>query len=181
MFMPDRPMAARTSLAIQLYSQGLSRLRCLIFCLAVLSFGPSPLHRLVSQITKIKIFQNVLKSQEAGSTTLTFSELFNPRTREELHADTHGSTDDPTSINAILFQGTSCVPSVVNPFATHCTLGSYPPLTVNVSTVAQIQLAINLARNLNIRLVIKNTGHDFGAKSTGAGSCELFRYFYTSL
>lgn len=89
-----------------------------------------------------------------------------------LRVDTHASTDDPTSINAILFQGTTCVPSVVNPFATQCTLGSYPPLSVNVSTVAQVQLAVNLARNLDIRLVIKNTGHDFGAKSTGAGSCE---------
>ncbi|KAI0503078.1 FAD binding domain-containing protein [Xylaria bambusicola] len=85
-------------------------------------------------------------------------------------------TDDPTSINAILFQGTTCVPSVVNPWATHCSLGSYPTLSVNVSTVAQVQLAINLARNLNIRLVIKNTGHDFSAKSTGAGSLSLWTH-----
>lgn len=68
------------------------------------------------------------------------------------------------------------MPDVVNPWATHCTLGSYPTLSVNVSTVAQIQLAINLARNLNIRLVIKNTGHDFGAKSTGAGSLSLWTH-----
>jgi len=68
------------------------------------------------------------------------------------------------------------VPDVVNPWATHCTIGSYPTLSVNVSTVAQIQLAINLARNLNIRLVIKNTGHDFGAKSTGAGALSLWTH-----
>ncbi|KAI1155668.1 FAD binding domain-containing protein [Nemania diffusa] len=90
--------------------------------------------------------------------------------------DSYVHTDDPTSINAILFQGTTCVPGVVNPFATHCTLGSYPTLSVNVSTVAHVQLAINLARNLNIRLVIKNTGHDFGAKSTGAGSLSLWTH-----
>ncbi|KAI1175905.1 FAD binding domain-containing protein [Nemania sp. FL0916] len=90
--------------------------------------------------------------------------------------DSYIHTDDPTSINAILFQGTSCVPSVVNPYATQCTIGSYPTLSVNVSTVAQVQLAINLARNLNIRLVIKNTGHDFGAKSTGAGSLSLWTH-----
>lgn len=100
--------------------------------------------------------------------------------------DSYIHTDDPTSINAILFQGTTCVPSVVNPLATHCALGSYPPLSINVSTVAQIQLAVNLARNLNIRLVIKNTGHDFGAKSTGAGSLSLWTHnlknirFYTN-
>ncbi|KAI0155193.1 FAD binding domain-containing protein [Xylariaceae sp. FL1272] len=85
-------------------------------------------------------------------------------------------TDDPTSINAILFQGTTCVPAGVNPEAETCTLGSYPNYSVNVSTVAQVQLAINLARNLNVRLVIKNTGHDFGAKSTGAGSISLWTH-----
>ncbi|KAI0102989.1 FAD binding domain-containing protein [Nemania sp. FL0031] len=90
--------------------------------------------------------------------------------------DSYIHTDDPTSINAILFQGTTCVPGVVNPWAEHCTLGSYPTLSVNVSTVSQVQLAINLARNLNIRLVIKNTGHDFGAKSTGAGSLSLWTH-----
>ncbi|GAW26102.1 putative FAD binding domain-containing protein [Rosellinia necatrix] len=90
--------------------------------------------------------------------------------------DSYIHTNDPTSINAILFQGTTCVPNVVNPFATHCTIGSYPALSVNVTTVAHIQLAVNLARNLNIRLVIKNTGHDFGAKSTGAGSLSLWTH-----
>ncbi|KAI0968192.1 FAD binding domain-containing protein [Xylaria arbuscula] len=90
--------------------------------------------------------------------------------------DSYVHTDDPTSINAILYEGTTCVPSVVNPYATHCTLGSYPILSVNVTTVAQIQLGINLARNLDIRLVIKNTGHDFGAKSTGAGSISLWTH-----
>ncbi len=107
--------------------------------------------------------------------TLTSSKLIARSNEEMPHANANNSTDDPTSINAILFQGTTCVPGVVNPFATHCALGSYPTLSVNVSTVAQVQLAINLARNLNIRLVIKNTGHDFGAKSTGAGSREYYR------
>ncbi|KAI1272075.1 FAD binding domain-containing protein [Xylaria sp. FL0933] len=90
--------------------------------------------------------------------------------------DSYIHTDDPTSINAILYEGTSCVPGVVNPYATQCTLGSYPSLSVNVSTVAHVQLAINLARNLNVRLVIKNTGHDFGAKSTGAGALSLWTH-----
>lgn len=33
-------------------------------------------------------------------------------------------------------------------------------ISLQVSTVAQIQLAVNFARNSGIRLVIKNTGHD---------------------
>ena len=41
-----------------------------------------------------------------------------------------------------------------------CTLGAYPEYAVNVSSVAQVQLTVNFVRNLNIRLVIKNTGHE---------------------
>jgi hypothetical protein len=41
-----------------------------------------------------------------------------------------------------------------------CTLGGFPEYAVNVSTAAQVQLAVNFARNLDIRLVIKNTGHE---------------------
>ncbi|KAI0014779.1 hypothetical protein F4780DRAFT_766850, partial [Xylariomycetidae sp. FL0641] len=90
--------------------------------------------------------------------------------------DSYIHTDDPTSINAILYQGTTCVPRTVNPFLENCTLGSYPTISVNVSTVAQIQLAINMARNLNMRLVVKNTGHDLNAKSTGAGALSLWTH-----
>ncbi|KAI1388030.1 FAD-binding domain-containing protein [Hypoxylon trugodes] len=90
--------------------------------------------------------------------------------------DPYIHTNDPTSINAILFEGTSCVPHTVNPFALNCTIGAYPKMSVNVTTVSQIQLAINIARNLNLRLVIKNTGHDYGAKSTGAGAVSLWTH-----
>ncbi|RYP80263.1 hypothetical protein DL769_002565 [Monosporascus sp. CRB-8-3] len=55
-----------------------------------------------------------------------------------------------------------------------CTLGAYPIAAVNVSNVAQIQLAINFARNANLRLVIKNTGHCFLGKSSGAGALSIW-------
>lgn len=41
-----------------------------------------------------------------------------------------------------------------------CTLGGFPAYAVNISTAAQVQLAVNFARNLNLRLIIKNTGHE---------------------
>ena len=55
-----------------------------------------------------------------------------------------------------------------------CTLGGYPAYAVNVSNVAQIQLAIKFASNTNIRLVIKNTGHCYLGKSSGAGSLSIW-------
>ncbi|KAI1842226.1 hypothetical protein JX266_011634 [Neoarthrinium moseri] len=95
---------------------------------------------------------------------------------------TNGSlyhAQDPTSVNAVLFQGQSCLPPRLLPNTTatrHCTVGGYPSYAVKVSNVAQVQLAVNLARNLNLRLVIKNTGHDFGAKSTGYGALSLWTH-----
>jgi FAD/FMN-containing dehydrogenase len=47
---------------------------------------------------------------------------------------------------------------------------------VNVSNVAQIQLALNFARNANIRVVIKNTGHCYLGKSSGAGSLSIWMH-----
>lgn len=90
--------------------------------------------------------------------------------------DSYFQTADPTSVNAEFYQNSTCLPAAVWPYDQDCTLGSYPPYSVNVTNVAQIQLAVNLARNLDLRLVIKNTGHDFGAKSTGAGGLNIWTH-----
>ncbi|KFY82022.1 hypothetical protein V500_10886, partial [Pseudogymnoascus sp. VKM F-4518 (FW-2643)] len=42
--------------------------------------------------------------------------------------------------------------------------------------VAQIQLAVNFARHSRIRLVIKNTGHDFNGRSAGAGALAVWTH-----
>jgi FAD/FMN-containing dehydrogenase len=71
--------------------------------------------------------------------------------------------------------GLTCQPSSL--FDTKgCTQGGYPSYTVNASSVAQIQLAVNFARNAGIRFVIKNTGHDFLGKSSGAGSLSVWMH-----
>ena len=48
--------------------------------------------------------------------------------------------------------------------------------SINVSNVAQIQLGVNFARNSNLRLVIKNTGHDYIGKSSGAGALNIWTH-----
>ena len=58
----------------------------------------------------------------------------------------------------------------------NCTLGGFPVYSVNVSTVAQVQLAVNFARNANVRLVIKNTGHCYLGKSSGAGALSVWTH-----
>ncbi len=84
------------------------------------------------------------------------------------------SAGDPTSIMSPLFQGKTCMPQ--NGQTGTCAIGGFPSYTVNVSNVAQIQLAINFARNLNLRLIVKNTGHDFLGKSTGAGALSIWTH-----
>lgn len=71
-----------------------------------------------------------------------------------------------------LYQGLTCIPTTDPTLP--CTQGGYPVYVVNATNVAQIQLAVNLARALNIRLVVKNTGHDFSGKSGGAGALSVW-------
>lgn len=55
-----------------------------------------------------------------------------------------------------------------------CTLGGFPSYAVNISHVYQIQLALNFARALDLRLVVKNTGHDYLGKSLGAYGLSVY-------
>ena len=74
-----------------------------------------------------------------------------------------------------LYQGETCHPARASPNTT-CTLGGFPSYVVNITSVAQVQLAVNFARNANLRLVVKNTGHDFLGKSLGAGALSIWTH-----
>lgn len=88
--------------------------------------------------------------------------------------DSHLHMDHPSSIMSPFYQGATCMPIEGAPG--NCTSGGYPYYVVNATNVAQIQLAINLARNLDLRLVIKNTGHDFAGKSAGEGALSIWTH-----
>lgn len=82
---------------------------------------------------------------------------------------------DPTSIMWPIFQGRTCMPSS-STNGKQCTKGAYPEYAVKVTNVAQIQLAVNFARVANLRLGIKNTGHCYLGKSSGAGALSLWMH-----
>ncbi|KAM6505839.1 hypothetical protein FSOLCH5_014015 [Fusarium solani] len=82
---------------------------------------------------------------------------------------------DPTSVMSPLYEGATCEPANAAEGG-QCTLGGFPLYSVKATNVAQIQLAVNFARNLNIRLIIHNTGHDFLGKSTGAGALSIWTH-----
>ncbi|KAL5906602.1 hypothetical protein ACKVV1_011001 [Pyricularia oryzae] len=82
----------------------------------------------------------------------------------------------PTSPIWPLYQGLTCLPTGRGIGNDNCTLGGYASYSVNVSSVEHIQLVMKFARDTNVRLVIKNTGHDFAAKSMGAGALSIWTH-----
>ncbi|KLU91525.1 FAD binding domain-containing protein [Magnaporthiopsis poae ATCC 64411] len=89
--------------------------------------------------------------------------------------------DDPLTILNVWPQGDTCRvalpgsgPGGADP--PPCTRGGFPEYVVNATTVRDVQAAVNFARNKNLRLVVKNTGHDFGGRSVGAGSLSIWTH-----
>jgi len=57
-----------------------------------------------------------------------------------------------------------------------CEQGSVPIIGVDVRTVEDIQAAVNFAVKQNLKLVVKNTGHDFLGRSTAPGSFVVWTH-----
>ena len=57
-----------------------------------------------------------------------------------------------------------------------CKQGSVPPIGVDIRKAEDAQAAVNFARQKNLRLVIKNTGHDYLGRSTGRGGFLLWTH-----
>ncbi|KAH8896878.1 FAD-binding domain-containing protein [Thozetella sp. PMI_491] len=70
------------------------------------------------------------------------------------------------------WQNQSCDP--FTPASSPCTLGNYVSYSINVTGVDDVKAGIFFAREHNIRLVIKNTGHDYLGRSTGKGGLGLW-------
>lgn len=55
-------------------------------------------------------------------------------------------------------------------------MGNYVQYAVNVSSPADIAATIRFSEQRNIRLVIRNTGHDYVGRSTGAGALAIWTH-----
>lgn len=55
-----------------------------------------------------------------------------------------------------------------------CTLGNAPVLTINATTADHVAVGVRFAHKHNIRLVLRDTGHDFLGRSTGHGSLQIW-------
>lgn len=57
-----------------------------------------------------------------------------------------------------------------------CNIGNYVWYTVEARNAADIVAAVRFAAQHNIRLVVRNTGHDYNGRSTGAGALSVWTH-----
>ncbi|KAK8086120.1 FAD binding domain-containing protein [Apiospora phragmitis] len=80
-----------------------------------------------------------------------------------------------SSVMHPFFANQSCDP--FTPRSQPCLLGNYAAYAVNVTSKEDIQAALAFAKTNNVRTVIRNTGHDFLGRSTGAGSLAIWTQY----
>ncbi|RYP82598.1 hypothetical protein DL769_001592 [Monosporascus sp. CRB-8-3] len=88
------------------------------------------------------------------------------------YPETHIVTS--SSPMAPFYANMSCDP--YTPPEAQCIIGTYVPYAVNATSAKDYQLTLAFARKNNVRLVIRNTGHDYLSKSTGAGALALWTH-----
>ncbi|KAI4173735.1 MAG: hypothetical protein LQ343_002738 [Gyalolechia ehrenbergii] len=72
------------------------------------------------------------------------------------------------------FTNNSCNPFL--PKGTPCVLGNYVSYAVNASNATDFQNTIDFVQKRKIRLTIRNTGHDYNGKATGAGAVAIWTH-----
>ncbi|KAF2805464.1 isoamyl alcohol oxidase [Mytilinidion resinicola] len=86
------------------------------------------------------------------------------------YIQTHASS--PSSFVSPLAQNQSCDP--FTSALSKCQLGNEPIYAVNVSSPDHIAETLKFAHLNNIRVIVKNTGHDLLGKSSGSGSLSIW-------
>ncbi|TDZ36455.1 FAD-linked oxidoreductase ZEB1 [Colletotrichum trifolii] len=93
------------------------------------------------------------------------------------YSDIH--MESSSSIMAPFFANQSCDP--FQPQSRACLLGNYVVYAVDAKTPAHIQATIAFAKEHNIRFVVRNTGHDYLGRSTGAGALSVWTHHMNSV
>ena len=95
---------------------------------------------------------------------------------EQWRSDQPGAMEDTAyevyifpnkTISACYFNTTLGVP---------CTQGSVPPVGVDARSAADIQAAVKFSKKHNLKLVVKNTGHDFLGRSIAYGGFLIWTH-----
>ncbi|KAE8154071.1 hypothetical protein BDV25DRAFT_167781 [Aspergillus avenaceus] len=87
--------------------------------------------------------------------------------------------ESSSSIMQTYFANQSCDPFTAQSRA--CELGNYASYSVDVASSDDVIAAVNFAKDNNIRFVIKNTGHDYMGRSTGAGALSVWTHHLSDI
>jgi hypothetical protein len=90
-----------------------------------------------------------------------------------------GSEEDPLLVKVPWWSGLTCQ-AQINATGT-CTLGNYPSYVVNASSTETVSQALQFANKWNLRVVIKNTGHDFLGRNVGYGSLSIWTHHFNGM
>lgn len=87
-------------------------------------------------------------------------------------------SDRAVSNHWMLWTNNTCLPTTNR--NAQCTLGYLPRYVIMAKTREHIQAGINFARMNNVRLIIRNTGHDFMGRSTGYSALAINTHSFKS-
>ncbi|KAB5560154.1 hypothetical protein GE09DRAFT_1172906 [Coniochaeta sp. 2T2.1] len=79
---------------------------------------------------------------------------------------------DPVSSMWNQFNNDSCLPVPGYP----CSGDGYPVFVINVTEPKHVQLGVQFARDHNVRLVVKSTGHDYVGRSVAPNSLSIWTH-----
>ncbi|GJC84276.1 FAD-linked oxidoreductase patO [Colletotrichum liriopes] len=93
-------------------------------------------------------------------------------------------SSDPASVSSA-WSNSTCVPIYSNGTSVDgdpdagkrgCSLGALPPYVVNVTDASQVQKALRFANQRNLRVVVKNTGHNGAGRLVWTGMDSIWTH-----
>ncbi|TKX25952.1 FAD-binding domain-containing protein 8 [Elsinoe australis] len=81
---------------------------------------------------------------------------------------------DPVLVQAPWWSGNKCVANISSTGS--CELGNYPDYVVAAKNAQHVSEGVKFAKKFNLRLSVKNTGHDFLGRNLGLGSLSIWTY-----
>ncbi|KAI0854513.1 FAD-binding domain-containing protein [Xylaria cubensis] len=80
---------------------------------------------------------------------------------------------DPVSSMWQQFNNDTCWPEQAVP----CSVAGYPAYVINATTATDVKQGVDFARQHNVRLNVKSTGHDYMGRSSAPGSLSIWVHY----
>jgi len=122
-----------------------------------------------------------LKSSTLNSSTYYSFNAAQCRYISERWGGTELHETDPTSVQSINNNNDSCLPAQYASPSSPCSLAGLPVYVINATNDKQVERGVAFAYKHNIRMVIKNTGHDYLGKSAGGNALSIWVHYMNSI